>query len=167
MRLTVGHVVKLIGPDHALIGVARQLIGQPLRVAHEVIRVTVRGRRHLHQFGTGQPQHVFLFFRLGLWDHDHSLEPHRGTHQRKANARVARSAFHNRATGLQLTLRDGIFDDVERGTVLDRLAGVHELRLAQNLTPRRLARPLEFDEWCFANSVGQIRCNVHGAPRVV
>jgi hypothetical protein len=40
-------------------------------------------------------------------------------------------------------LRFGITDDVERGAVLDRLAGIEELRLAENGAAGRFRRALE------------------------
>ena len=165
MRLTVGGIVELVGPDHPFGRGLGQFLGQTLGIADEVVGVFVRSRRHLHQFGTGKPQHVFLFLRLGLRNNDNGFEPHRRAHKRKPDAGVARRAFDNGAAGLQLAPRNGIADDKQRRAVFDRLAGVHEFRFAQNFAAGLFARAAQPDQRCVSNGLGQIFCNLHVCPQ--
>src|SRR5262249_3006608 len=50
------------------------------------------------------------------------------------DAGVAGGAFDHGAAGRQLAALLGVRDDRARGPVLDRTAGIHELRFAENLT---------------------------------
>jgi hypothetical protein len=50
------------------------------------------------------------------------------------------------AAGLQQALVNRIVDDERRGAVLDRLAGIDELGLAEDGTSCRLGRTLELDQ---------------------
>ena len=138
MGQAVGHIVKLIGPDRTIRLGARQSFRQTARIAHIVVGVAVGHRRHLHQFGPGQPDHVFLFLALGFGNHDHRAKPHRRAHQCQPDAGVTRRAFDDRAAGFELTLRHRIADDIKCGPVLDRLAGIEKLAFAQNRAPRQL-----------------------------
>ena len=59
--------------------------------------------------------------------------------------------------GLQLPALHRILDDAERGAVLDRLAGVHELGLAEDRAAGFLRGPLELDEGRAADRGGDAR----------
>jgi hypothetical protein len=78
-----------------------------------------------------------------------------------ADSGIPRRAFDNRAARLQLTLRDGILNDVERRPVLDRLAGVHKLGLAQNGAARDLGSPLQLEKRRISDGIGKIEMNAH------
>src|SRR6185312_16118855 len=67
-------------------------------------------------------------------------------HQRKPDAGVAGRALDNSATRAKLSLGDGVADDEERGPVLDRLARIEELGLAENLAGGRFGRVAEADQ---------------------
>ena len=162
MRLTVGNVVKLVGPDHTLVCRTCQRVRKTFRIAHKVVGVAIRRGWHLHQLGTGQTQHVLFFLTLRFRNDNHGFEPHRRADQRKPDAGVARRAFNNRAAGFQRALGDGILNDEQGGPVLDRLTGVHEFRLAVYLAAGFLARLAQTDKRCVANGLCQIRCDVHG-----
>ena len=64
MRLTVGDVVKLVGPDHALVGGAAKLCGQTFGIANKVVGVPVRSRGHLYKFGPSKAQHLLFLFLI-------------------------------------------------------------------------------------------------------
>ena len=124
MRLAVGHIVELVGPNRAIGFGLRQSFGQSARIAHVVVGVLIGRGGHLHEFCARQPQHVFLFLALGFGNDDHRLEPHRGPDQRQTNPGVARRAFDNGAAGAQKPLGHRIADHEQGRAVLDRLAGV-------------------------------------------
>ena len=48
--------------------------------------------------------------------------------------------------GRKCPARDRVVDDEQRGAVLDRLAGIEEFRLAQNLAAGRLGGALQADQ---------------------
>ena len=56
-----------------------------------------------------------------------------------------------RSAGAKLATAFRIADDIECGTVLNRLAGVHELRLAENFATCSLGCCLKADERCVAD----------------
>src|SRR5207248_6297918 len=64
----------------------------------------------------------------------------------EADAGIARGALDHRASRWERTLALGLQNDRARGAVLDRAAGIHELRLAEDLTAGLLAHPLEQNE---------------------
>jgi len=103
---------------------------------------------------------------LRLGNDDHCLEAHRGTHQRQPDPGVAGGAFDDGAAGFQKPLFHRILDDVERGAVLDRLAGVHEFRLAQDGAAGFLGRLAQLDEGRVPDGVGKVLANGHGGPFV-
>ena len=69
-----------------------------------------------------------------------------------------------RVTGGTLdAARDRILDDEEGGAVLDRLAGVEELGLAEDLAAGRLARGAQPDQGRAADGIGKVAGKAHGA----
>ena len=116
----------------------------------------------MHQLGPGKAQHVFLFLTLCFRNDDHGFEPHRCADKCQPDTGVPCRAFDNRAAGFQRALGDGILNDEQRSTVLDRLAGVHEFRLAVYLAAGFLARLAQTNKRGVANGLRQIRCDVHG-----
>ena len=169
MRLPVGHIVKLIGPDRAIGRGFRQLSRQTFGIVHIVVGVFVRCRRHLDQISPGEPQHVLLFLALRLGDHNDGFEPHRRADQGQPDPSITCRALDNRATRFQVATRDRIADDIERRAVFHRLARVHELGLTQNLATCLIAELVETDQRGIADCLGQILMDGHllRAPRLV
>jgi hypothetical protein len=77
-------------------------------------------------------------------------------HQRQADPGVARRPLDDGAAGAQRPPRHRIADDEKRGAVLDRLAGVQKLGLAQNLAARRLRGAAQPDQRGVADGIGQV-----------
>src|SRR5690606_25093401 len=132
MCLAVCDVVELVRPDRAVRLRLGELFGKPPRVLHIVVGILVRDRRNPDQRGSEQTERILLLLRLCLWDYDDRAEAHGSADHRQSNASVAGRAFDDRSPWAQQPAFNGIFDDVESGAVLHRLAGVHELRLAEN-----------------------------------
>jgi hypothetical protein len=94
-----------------------------------------------------QAQHVLLLLALRLGDDDDGAEPHRRAHQRQADAGIAGRALPRwcrRGAACPLAIR--VADDEERRAVLHRLAGVQELRLAEDLAAGRQGCLREMDQ---------------------
>ena len=161
MRHTVCNVVELVRPYRAVLFGFRQLFGQTTGIAHIVVGVFIRRGRNLDQFRTCKAQHVFLFLRLRFRNDDHGFKAHRCANQRKADARVASCAFYDCATGFKQAFFDSILDDVQSCAVFDRLAGVHELGLAQNGTSCHLAGFAQLDKRRISHGSGQITRDMH------
>ena len=132
MRPAVGDIVKLIGPYRPIRFRFRHLQSQALGIAHVVVRVLVRHRRHFHQSRAGQLDRVFLFLTLGVGNDDNRLESHRRRDHRQANPGVARRSLDDHATGAQRARTHRITDDEQGCAVFYRLAGVQKFRLAVN-----------------------------------
>ena len=116
------------------------------RIVHVAVGVLVGQRRHLDEVGAEQAQRVLLLLALRLGDDDDGAEAQRVADHGEADAGIAGRAFHHRAAGPQRAALDRVLDDVERGPVLHRLAGVHELGLAEDGAAGLLGGALELDE---------------------
>ena len=146
MRLGVVEVVPLIGEQHAVrLGLA-QLVGEPFADMLVIVRIAVGQRRHFDQFGAAQPQHVLLFLALRLRNDDQGPVAARARHDRKADAGIAGGRFHHEAAGLEIAALLGFQDHPFAGAVLDRLAGIHELGLAENGAAGRFGGVLQLDQ---------------------
>src|SRR5687767_10012113 len=157
----VGDVVELVGPDHA-VGVARlQLLGQAAGDLHVVVRVLVGHGRHFLELGAGEAQHVLLLLRLGVRDHDQGLVAARVPDQRQTDAGVAGGALDDQAALAELAPPLGVLDDEEGRAVLDRAAGVEELRLAQDGAAGQLRSLLELDERGVADRADEAVADIH------
>ena len=73
--------------------------------------------------------------------------------QGQADAGIAGRAFDDHAAGPQQAALLGVADDEQRGAVLDRLAGIHELGLAEDVAAGRLRRGLQPDQRRVADGV--------------
>jgi hypothetical protein len=69
--------------------------------------------------------------------------------------------FHDGPAGAQRALRDGVADDEKRRAVLHRLAGIHELRLAEDVTPRGVADLVEPDQRRVPDGGGKVGMKRH------
>src|SRR5690606_8528405 len=81
--------------------------------------------------------------------------------QRKADAGISGRPLDDRSSGPQRPPRHRIADDVERGTVLDRLPGIEELALAENLATGLFGRPPEPDQWCAPHGIRPVPGHMH------
>ena len=101
VRLAVGDVVELVGPDRAARVGRGELLGEPAGIADVVVRVAVGHRRHLDQLGAEQPDHVLLLLALGVGDDDDGAKAHRRADQRQPDPGVAGGALDDGAAGPQ------------------------------------------------------------------
>ena len=146
--------------------VVRELFRDPSGVAHVVHRVLVRHRGHEDQLGAAQPEHVLLLLALGLRHHDHGPVAERVADQREADPGVAGGAFDDGAARAQQPLLLGVAHDPERRAILDRLARIEELGLAQDGAAGLLRRPPEVDERGVADQVDEgLLVHARGALR--
>ncbi len=91
-------------------------------------------------------------------------EPERVADKGEAYAGVAGSSFHDRAARAQLAAPDRILDDVERGAVLDGLAGVHEFGLAEDAAACLLRGAFKLDQRRVADGLDDPVTNAHALP---
>ena len=132
MRIAVGDIIELVGPDcHAGVG-GSALFSKPGGVLHVVVLVAVGHGWHEDQLDPELAQGVLLLLALGLGHDDGGLVSARGSDVGDANTGVARRAFDDGRTGLERAGSLGRPDDAQRRAVLDRPARVHEFGLAEN-----------------------------------
>jgi hypothetical protein len=124
----------------------RQLLGQAARHFHVVVRVLVGHGRHLDQFGAEQAQRVLLFLALRVGDDDDGAVAQRLGDHGQADAGIAGGALDDDAAGPEQALLLGVADDEQPGAVLHRLAGIHELGLAEDLAAGRFGSLAQADQ---------------------
>ena len=90
-----------------------------------------------------------------------SPEAERVADERKADAGIARGSLDDGAARLQGPPLDRILDDEQGGAVLDRLAGVHELGLAEDGAARLLGRALQPNQGRAADRIDETLSNWH------
>ena len=109
---------------------ARQLLGHRI-VAARIVRLD--GRRADDHFGAQRLEQVHLFLGLLVGDgENHLVAAHRG-HQRQPHAGIARSAFDDRAAGLEQAAALGVVDHGDADAVLHRAAGIQVVGLDVDL----------------------------------
>ena len=74
------------------------------------------------------------------------FKPERVADQREPDAGIAGGALDHRAARLKLPRVERVADDEQRGAVLDRLARIHELGLAEDHAAGLFGRALELDQ---------------------
>ena len=153
MAVAVGDIVELVGPDRAVRLGPRHLLGQAARQFHVVVGVLVRHRRHLDQLGAEQSDRVLLLLALRIGNDDHGAVAERLGDQRQADAGIAGRALDDDAARLQQPALFGVADDEQAGAVLDRLARIHELGLAQDLAAGFFRGLVEADQGRVADRV--------------
>ncbi len=151
MRLPVGDIVELIGPEGAVRLRSGELLGQPARDAHVIVGVGIGRRRDFDQRRAGDPERELLFLALAVGNDDDALQAQRIAHQGQADAGVARRALDNGAAAPDQPATQRIADDEERGAILDRLTRVEKFRLAKNGAARGLGGTPELDQRRIAN----------------
>jgi hypothetical protein len=95
-----------------------------------VVRVGVGHGRHLHQLRAEKAQGVLLLLALRFGDHDQGAVAAGVGDHGKPDTGVAGCRFQDEPAGPDLTPLFSFQDDLARGSVFDRLAGIHELGLA-------------------------------------
>ena len=146
MRAAVGDVIKLVRP-HRIVG----FFGQAARGVHEMPRVGIRRSGNKHEFSAKRAQRVFFLLALRFGHDDDRLIPQRIGHERKADARVTRRPFHNRAAGLQQPLPFSIAHNVQSSAIFYRRAGIGKFALAEDVATGGLAWAFQADQRCVAN----------------
>ena len=126
-----------------------------------IVRIGVGQRRHLDQFGAAQPQHVLLFLALRFRNHDQRAVTARAGDDRKADAGIAGGRFHHQPAGLEFAALLGLEDHPLAGAVLHRLAGIHELGLAEDGAAGQLGSPLQLDQRGVADRFDDVVVDVH------
>src|SRR6266699_5879405 len=128
MGFTISSVVELVRPKPAT------LFSKPSRDVIVILRILVRLLRHGDDLRAEGAEQTQFFGRLSFGDDDGYLVASGVTNHGKTDPRVTGGALANRCAWLEQTLLLGIGDDPVGRTILDRAAGIHELRLSQNLT---------------------------------
>ena len=152
----IRQVVELIGPEGA------SLLRHPLRYANEVAGVAEGDLIDFQKLGARQADGVLLLLALGAGDDHQRPIAQRPSHYREPDAGVAGGALHDETARLQGAAGLRIPDDAERRTILHGAAGVHELRLAQNLATRRRAGAVQADQGRVPDGVDHAGGDRHG-----
>lgn len=126
MRLPVGVSSSNWLAQMAPFGSVRQRLGEAAGHLHVVVGIGVGHRRHFHQRGAGELQHVLLFLGLRLGNDDHGAKSE-GAATRRRSMSVLPAVPSTITPPGRSAARHRIPDDAERGTVLHRLAGIEEL----------------------------------------
>ena len=148
MRLAVGGIVELAGPDRPV-----DFLSHPARDMLEMVAIGIFGGRHGDQFRAQCADGLHLFLRLVVGHHDDRAIAKRIRDQRNADPGVAGRALDHRASCLELAPRFGITNDVERGAVLYRGTGIGEFTLAIDVAAGFRAGPLEANQRRIADEV--------------
>ncbi len=83
------------------------------------------------------------------------------TDQSQADAGVAGGALDHEAARLDEPAPLTVENDVFRGTILDRAAGIEKLRLAEDRAARQFRGLPQFDQWRVADRVDEVFANIH------
>ena len=137
VRITIGGIVELIGPDSV-----RQFESQAPGDLLVLIWIAVRDRRHLAQLRAQGLDDLVFFRRLIVRHDDHALVAARVADVRETDAGVSGRALDDGSARLKRAAALGIEHDPFGRPVLDRTAGVHEFRLAEDFTAGFLAQPV-------------------------
>src|SRR5262249_34230136 len=161
VSLAVVQIVPLVRKQHAVGLVLAQLVRKAPSDVLIIVAIAVGHRRHFHQLGAAQAQHVFLFLALGFRDHDQGAVAAGIGDERQSDAGVAGGGLDPQPPGPDLAALFRLQDHLPRGTVLHRLAGIHEFSLAQNGASRRGGGALEHDQRRIADGVDDSVPSLH------
>ncbi len=114
-------------------------------------RIGERRRRHQHQFGTERANRRHFLAALIVGHDDDRLIPERVTDEREPDPGIARGPFDDRSARFQTAVRLGIANNIERGAILYRSAGVGIFALAPDFAARGFAGPAQQYQGCVAN----------------
>ena len=163
--LAIGDVVELVRPDRAARFSLCERFRETAGVADIIVGVGIGNGGNLDQFGAGEAQHVLLLLRLGVGDDNDRAIAERARHHRDANPGISGGALDDRSPGTKRPTRGSVFDDRQRGAVLDRAPGIHEFRLAENGASGRLGGGSQLDERRSADRANDIALKLHRVPR--
>ena len=138
MGLSVRNVIELVGPNRSVRFRLIQLVSKAFGVADEVVRVFIRSRWNLDEFGTRQPQSVFFLIRLRLGNDNNRAITERRTDYGEANPGIASRSLNDRTARTQRTTRLSISDHRERRAIFDGLPRIHKLSFAVDLAAGNL-----------------------------
>jgi hypothetical protein len=96
-----------------------------------------------------------------MGNHDDGAKTQRIAHHGETDAGVPGGAFDDDAARLQLPAAHGIANDEKGCTILDGLARIHELGLAENFATGEIAGTIETDQRCVADRVNYVFFYVH------
>ncbi len=113
------------------------------------------------EIDAAQQQHVLFFLALRLGHDNDGAVAACVADQREADAGIAGGAFDDDAAWLQQAALLGVLDDVERGAILDRTAGVEELGLAKDRAASRLGGAAQLDQGGIADCADKTVADVH------
>ena len=156
MGAAVGDIVKLIGPDGTFC-----FFRQTARGVHEMRGIRIRCSRHGNQLGAQRAQSIHFLAALGFRHDDGRFIALGIGDQRDPDPGVAGGPLDNPTAGLEQPAFLGILNDIERGAVFYRRAGIGKFALAVNVAARRFARAGKTDERGVANQGEAIRCDGH------
>ncbi len=161
VRLAIVHVVPLIGEQDAVRLALAQVVRQAPPDVLIVVRIAVGDRRHLHQIGAVQAQHVLLFLALRFGDDDQGAVAACIGDQCEPDPGIAGGALDHQTARPDVAAPLGLQDDLARRPVLDRLARIHELGLAENRAAGRCGGGLEQDQRRIADSLDGSVADLH------
>jgi hypothetical protein len=151
VRLAVGGVVELVGPDGVV-----EALGVALGLVVVVLRVVEGDGGDGVDFSAEEPQQVNLALRLRVRHVDDEVVALGAAHMGKSDARVARCAFNDGATWTQQTGLLSVLDDKEGRAVLDAASGILEFGFPEDIAASLLGDLLETNQGCLADCWGSI-----------
>jgi hypothetical protein len=110
-------------------------------------------------------QHLLFFFTLRVGNDDHGAEPKRIGNKRKPDPGIPRGSLDNEPARLQLSLRDGILDDRQAGSIFDRAARIEELGFAENRAGGHLRGAAQLDQRGVADRADHVLRKTRCGPR--
>ena len=139
--------------------VAASSLGKASRIPDVVARIRVRHGRNQAERGADRAKRALLLLALRLRHHDHGAVAKRTPDHGEADAGVSGGALDDRAPRLEDAPRLGIADDPEGGAVLDRLPGIQEFGLAENLAAGGVRETPQADQRGVADEIDNVGCD--------
>ena len=146
MRLTIGDIVELVGPDGAIRLGFCHLLRKTAGDFYIIVRVPVGDSGHFDQLGTEKAEGIFLFLALRFGNNDDSAVAKRLGNHCKPDTRVTCCTLDDHTTSPQKPAFLGVADYVERCAILDGLARIEEFSLAVNFAASEVGSLLETNE---------------------
>ena len=164
MRFGVVQVVPLVGEDGAVLFGGLELLRQPAADMLVVVRIAEGDRRNFDQFGSAQPQGIFLFLALGLRDDDQRAIAAGIGDDGKSDAGIAGGCLDNKTAGFEFAALLRFQDHLAAGAVLHRTARIHEFGLAEDGASRGGRGALELDQRRMPDGLNQAVAELHAVP---